>query len=66
MANQNICAGIRWLFRKMETASAKLRRQASWIETVAEYKSYLKDFIKNPNHKKMQEFIEKYEILKNC
>lgn len=64
--NQNICAGIRWLFRKKETASARLKRQATWIETVAEFKAYLKDFIKNPNHKKMKEFIEKYEALQKC
>lgn len=65
-ANQNICAGIRWLFRKKETASAKLNRQASWIETVAEYKSYLKEYRKNPNHKKMAEFIKRYETLRKC
>lgn len=65
-ANQNICAGIRWLFRKRETAAARLKRPVSWIETVAEFKAYLKDFIKNPNHKKMKEFIARYETLKNC
>ncbi len=35
----NICAGIRWLFYKRERASAKLGKQASWEEGVAEYKS---------------------------
>ena len=65
-SNQNICAGIRWLFRKREIASAKLKRQASWIEAVAEYKSYLKEFSKNAKHKKMNEFIEKYETLQKC
>jgi hypothetical protein len=35
----NICAGIRWLFYKRGRASAKLGRQASWEEGVAEYKS---------------------------
>lgn len=65
-ANQNICAGIRWLFRKRDTASSKLGRQASWVEAVATYKSYLQDFLKNPEHKKMKEFVEKYEALKKC
>ena len=65
-ANQNICAGIRWLFRKKETATATLKREVSWIEAVANYKSYLKDFLKNPNHAKMKEFTELYEILKKC
>lgn len=63
-ANQNICAGIRRLFRKKETAAARLGRKATWIEAVAEYKSYLKEFVRNPHHKKMREFIEKYEKLK--
>jgi len=65
-ANQNICAGIRWLFRKREIASSKLKRQATWIETVAEYKAYLRDFLKNSNHKKMRELIEIYEALEKC
>lgn len=34
--------GIRWLFRKMETASTKLKRQATWFEAVEHYKSVLK------------------------
>lgn len=65
-ANQNICAGIRWLYQKRDLTSSKLKRQASWIETVANYKGYLKDFQKNPNHKKMREYIDRYETLKNC
>lgn len=34
----NICAGIRWLFRKRETASDRLKRIASWEEAVFEFK----------------------------
>jgi hypothetical protein len=29
-ASANICAGVRWLFRKKETAEGKLKREASW------------------------------------
>lgn len=36
----NICAGVRWLFRKRETASHRLGRQATWEEAVIEYKDY--------------------------
>jgi len=36
--SNNICAGIRWLFRKKEVASALLKRQASWAEAIAEFK----------------------------
>jgi hypothetical protein len=43
--NVVICAGIRWLFQKRKLASNKLKRQATWEETVAEYKNYLKGII---------------------
>ncbi len=60
----NIAAGIRWLFRKQETASAKMKTQADWIWAVADYKSYLNEFRKDPKHKQMNKFIEIYETLK--
>jgi hypothetical protein len=34
----NIAAGIRWLFYKRERASAKLKREASWMEGAFEFK----------------------------
>ncbi|MBX9704606.1 MAG: hypothetical protein K2X39_10675 [Silvanigrellaceae bacterium] len=34
----NICAGIRWLFHKRKLASSKLQREASWNETMYEFK----------------------------
>ncbi|MBI3018340.1 MAG: hypothetical protein HYY61_00375 [Deltaproteobacteria bacterium] len=45
-ANLNIASGIRWLFRKKETATSKLKKPASWIWAVADYKGYFKDFMK--------------------
>ena len=39
----NICAGVRWLFRKKVTASSKLGRPATWEETVIDYKGYWDD-----------------------
>lgn len=36
--SNNICAGIRWLFRKREIASDLLGRTASWEETIEEFK----------------------------
>lgn len=62
--NLNIGAGIRWLFRKRETASATLKRKADWVEAVADYKSYLGAYTKNPKHKQMSKFAEHYERLK--
>ena len=41
-AGVNICAGVRWLFRKRDLASGRLKREASWIEAVEEYKGDLK------------------------
>ena len=37
--NLNIAAGIRWLFHKRERASAKLKRDATWMEAAFEFKS---------------------------
>ncbi|MFN8370282.1 MAG: transglycosylase SLT domain-containing protein [Bacteriovoracaceae bacterium] len=45
--NLNICAGIRWLFQKRKLASKKLGREIDWIETVADYKGSLNDYIEN-------------------
>ena len=42
--NLNIAAGVRWLFQKKKLASVKLRREATWEEAVAEYKSYMRDW----------------------
>lgn len=62
--NLNIAAGIRWLFRKRETASAKLKKKADWIWAVADYKSYLEPYKKDQRHKQMNKLIEHYERLK--
>lgn len=40
--NKNICANVRWLFRKRETARARLRREPTWEEVLMEYKGRLK------------------------
>jgi hypothetical protein len=34
----NICAGIRWLFEKQRLASSKIKRNASWEETIYNFK----------------------------
>ncbi len=36
--NVNICAGVRWLFEKKLQASFHMKKPASWVETVWEYK----------------------------
>ena len=42
-SNINICAAIRWLFRKKETAQARLKRIPTWYEVLLEYKGVLVD-----------------------
>jgi hypothetical protein len=40
--NKNICASIRWLFRKRETAKAVLKREPTWEEVLLDYKGVVK------------------------
>lgn len=42
----SISMGVRWLVRKQEIASRKLKREATWKEAVLEYKGIL---MQNPN-----------------
>ncbi|MGE0632177.1 MAG: transglycosylase SLT domain-containing protein [Pseudobdellovibrionaceae bacterium] len=64
----NIYAGIRWLFHKKRLASGKLGHEASWMETIANYKSYLNKKIENPNEKfkGMDNITRNYGRLKEC
>jgi len=48
----NICGAIRWLFRKKETASSKLKREATWEEVVMDYKAILGKVIQKKDHNK--------------
>lgn len=41
-ANKNIAFGVRHLFRKRETAKAKLKREPTWLEVLMDYKGRLK------------------------
>jgi hypothetical protein len=51
----NIAAGVRWLFRKKETAKARLKREATWIEVIEEYKGVL-----NQENKKKETIMRKF------
>lgn len=64
--NLIIGASIRWLFRKRALASYRLKRQATWREAIAEYKSYLPDMVsgKDPNPVQMQKLDDIYKRLK--
>lgn len=64
--NLSIGTAIRWLFRKRDLASHRLKRQATWREAIAEYKSYLPDMVsgKDPNPEQMQKLDNIYKRLK--
>lgn len=59
--NLNICAGVRWLFRKKEIAEARLKRPVSWWEAICVYKGYK---ITDKNQRGMKNFDEKFKELK--
>lgn len=64
--NLSIGAAVRWLFRKRELASRRLKRQATWREAIAEYKSYLRDMVsgKDPDPTQMKKLDKIYGDLK--
>lgn len=51
--SKNICAAIRWIFRKREILQKRFKRSPSWIETIAEYKGLSKQ-LKNNNQKAIE------------
>ncbi len=65
----NICAGVRWLFRKREIASVvRLKRQATWLEASEEYKGDLGDLL-NGNKKAQKDvlpFLNYLEEIEKC
>ena len=63
--NTNICAGIRWLFHKRDLTTSKLGHQASWLETIYDYKGASKA---SPERAEeiMKIFNNFYEVYKKC
>jgi len=61
----NICAGIRWIFRKKITANHRLHHTATWQDAIAEYKGILGGLMKhNPkSQKKMDIILNHYHEL---
>ncbi len=55
----NIATGVRWLFHKRKLASKRLRREASWEETIMLYKGY-----KRKDDPQMIKFVKTYQELK--
>jgi len=65
----NICAGVRWLFRKREIASVvRVKRQATWLEAAEEYKGDLKGLLnKDPGSQgDVAPFLKYLEKVEKC
>jgi hypothetical protein len=61
----NICAGIRWLFQKKKLASSKLKHEASWKETIYEFKG-LSTASEKRAEKLLKRFTDLLEKYKKC
>jgi hypothetical protein len=64
--NINICAGVRWLFEKRRLASVHFKKNASWVETVWEYKGTKVAKSKKDVEKIKRIFNGFYEELQKC
>ncbi len=62
--NVNICAGIRWLFHKRALASNKLKRSATWMEAIIEYKGL--DMKKKRDQELFARISNYYERYSKC
>ncbi|MCB0408529.1 MAG: transglycosylase SLT domain-containing protein [Bdellovibrionales bacterium] len=58
--NLNLFAGIRWLFHKKYLAGHRLKREASWIEAIAEYKGILNQLGRVKEADDIMEKLKKY------
>jgi hypothetical protein len=61
--NKNIAAGIRWLFRKRETARARIKKNPTWEEVLMEYKRRLTSKTKKSQDIKLK--LRKYIKILN-
>jgi Transglycosylase SLT domain len=65
----NICAGVRWLFRKKEIASVvRLKRPANWLEAAEEYKGDLEGLLNNNSKSKkdVESFLNYLKEVEEC
>ena len=60
--NANICAGIRWLFRKKQLLEKKSKKMVDWRDAVREYKGYK---AKDKKQKGMVVFDKFWQALKD-
>ena len=56
--NLNICAGIRWLFRKKQIADSEAGHELSWLQAIQKYKAEKK------GNKLINRVVDYYDRLK--
>jgi hypothetical protein len=56
--SNNICAGVRWLFRKQAIASSLLGKNATWEEAVYEFKS-----LRSAKKERAEELMKRFNSL---
>ena len=64
--NVNICAGVRWIFEKRRLSSISIKRTATWLETIWEYKGVKLAKSKEEAEKIRKIFNGYYEVLQKC
>jgi len=66
--SKNICAGIRWLFRKREIIQKKTKQSPEWIDVMIDYKGIKSGLKKNDptSLRILKEFKEFYNSNTNC
>ena len=60
--NKNICAGVRWLFRKREILKSQIKRDSTWKEVLMGYKGKI-DSQTNETKKVQKRLREYLELL---
>lgn len=66
--SKNICAGIRWLFRKREIIQKKTKLSPEWIDVMIDYKGIKAGLKKNDptSQRILKEFKEFYDSNSTC
>lgn len=66
--SKNICAGIRWLFRKREIIQKKTKLSPEWIDVLIDYKGIKAGLKKNDptSQRILKEFKEYYNSNSTC
>ncbi len=59
--NKNICAGVRWLFRKREILKSQMKKEPTWKEVLMGYKGRIDSKTNKTKdvQKKLNKFLEK-------